>query len=100
MKVFELFQLKIFSPFENPETVTGIKLANKVHTHIKVSPFLINSEKNLRSTPQSVRGCVFQDEVILDYFKIYSQSSCLLECHMKNVIKHCGCIPIYLQRKY
>lgn len=99
MKFVELFQLKIFSPFQNPETVPGIKLANKVHTHIKLSPFVINSEKNLKTTPKSVRGCAFQNEVTLDYFKIYSQSSCLLECYMKNVINHCGCIPFYFQRK-
>ncbi|XP_046671312.1 pickpocket protein 28-like [Homalodisca vitripennis] len=64
-----------------------------MHSHILITPNMINADKDLLSLPHEKRGCVFEEEYPLEYFKMYSQYTCYLECYIKNLLNYCGCVP-------
>ena len=43
------------------------------------------------------RNCYFPDEMDLDFFPIYSEPNCVLECAWKRAEKDCGCVPWILR---
>lgn len=36
----------------------------------------------------------------LIYFKVYTQSNCILECLTNATLKKCGCVSFYMPRKF
>lgn len=88
----------VFSPLETGESGSEVKLTNGLNTRISLYPSLTISRDSLRSAPLAQRGCLFQDEGHLKYFKGWSQSNCMLECLITNVLNRCNCVPFDLRR--
>ena len=42
--------------------------------------------------------CYFPDDKNLTYFGSYSKDNCLMECHIQQISKMCGCIPWFIPR--
>ena len=42
------------------------------------------------------RNCFYQDEKALDFFPVYSEPNCALECAWKHAKTKCGCEPWFL----
>ncbi|CAG9811156.1 unnamed protein product [Chironomus riparius] len=59
-----------------------------------VTPEIIRTEEYLRSLKPSVRGCYFDKEKSLKFFKKYSQRNCDVECLANITMNRCGCIDI------
>lgn len=67
------------------------------HTELVITPTKISTSIDLRYkfTPDE-RGCYFEDEHKLKYFKKYSKSHCELECWITFIKQNCECLPIWL----
>lgn len=44
------------------------------------------------------RGCYFNNEKPLKFFKIYTPSNCQQECLSEKTLQQCNCVPFYLVR--
>lgn len=97
-------QGKIFSVFFHlpHETLTPFHSAQYVKVgastvfalHLKVYE---TDRKSLRYSPQK-RGCYFDDENPLKFFKSYTKAHCEFECLSSETLKQCGCVKFSMPR--
>lgn len=68
--------------------------------YISVKPSVITTSDGLRSYAPRVRGCYFNSERQLRFFKSYSQQKCQLECFSNYLKMTCGCVTFSLPSKW
>lgn len=91
----------LHSPSEIPLSFEHIKykqLTYGVHLEILITPMVIEIEAALRYLASDVRQCVFEDEIKLKYFKLYTKGNCITECISEKVYASCNCVPFYYIR--
>jgi amiloride-sensitive sodium channel len=55
-------------------------------------------DKRLQKFPPDTRGCYFEGEKTLKYFKSYTKAHCDYECMTNYTFKHCGCVKFSMPR--
>jgi hypothetical protein len=70
----------VHSPFELPIGKTLIQFSYKQRINVWITPEVIEAEDDLRSFDPDERKCYFEDERSLNYFKVYTQKNCEMEC--------------------
>lgn len=85
---------------EPGSTVNGksaiIRGSSSQYTWIPIEPKLIQTSEALRSYSPNQRGCVFNNERQLKFFKIYTEENCVSECVAKYMESECGCVYFYM----
>lgn len=66
---------------------------------ISIKPKLITTSDNLRKYTPNQRGCIFNTENRLKFFKIYTQRNCELECLANFTKIECGCVKFSMPSK-
>lgn len=66
---------------------------------ILITPKLITTSENLRKYAPNQRGCFFNFERQLHFFKIYTQLNCEQECLSNYTKIECDCVEFSLPRK-
>jgi hypothetical protein len=56
------------------------------------------TNEDLRKFPPKIRGCYFEDEKKLKFFKIYTKNNCDLECMTNYNKEFCGCVHFSMPR--
>uniref|UniRef100_A0A1B6MTT3 Uncharacterized protein n=1 Tax=Graphocephala atropunctata TaxID=36148 RepID=A0A1B6MTT3_9HEMI len=59
-----------------------------------ISPIVTSTDDEVKVWNPVKRGCYFENERYLRYFRIYTQRNCERECDSNNTFKHCGCVLI------
>ncbi|KAJ3647270.1 hypothetical protein Zmor_024795 [Zophobas morio] len=59
---------------------------------------LVQTSEDLRKFGPRKRKCYMHDERPLKYFKMYTQSNCLLECRTNHTLTKCGCVEYFMPR--
>jgi len=59
-----------------------------------VTPEIIRTDNDLKFLKPEDRGCYFQGEKSLKYFRKYSQKNCNIECFTNVTVKSCSCFDI------
>ncbi|XP_062558313.1 pickpocket protein 28-like [Armigeres subalbatus] len=59
---------------------------------IAVKPQMVTTTESLRSYTPERRQCFFNNERYLQFFKIYTQDNCELECLTNYTLQRCGCV--------
>lgn len=59
---------------------------------IAVKPQMVTTTEGLRSYTPERRQCFFNNERYLQFFKIYTQDNCELECLTNYTLARCGCV--------
>lgn len=59
---------------------------------IWMKPKLTTTSDGLRKYKPSRRGCYFNDERRLRFFKTYTKNNCDIECLANFTLSHCGCV--------
>lgn len=59
---------------------------------IAVKPDVITTSPGLHAYSPKRRQCYFNGESKLNFFKVYTQSNCELECLTEFTLKECGCV--------
>ena len=54
---------------------------------------LIGTTSEFRQMDPFKRGCLYPNEVSLDFFPVYSESNCVLEEAWKKARRECRCVP-------
>ncbi|KAM3965775.1 pickpocket protein 28 [Aphomia sociella] len=59
---------------------------------VAVKPKMMTTSEGLRAYDPTRRQCYFPSERYLNYFKIYTQSNCEMECLTNFTYARCGCV--------
>lgn len=70
------------------------------YTFVWVKPRVMVTSKGLRRYAPQKRGCYFQHERKLRFFKTYSREKCRLECLANFIKKECGCVAFYMPSQF
>ena len=70
----------VHSPFELPITSSPVIFEYGRSLTVSITPEIIQTDNDLRSTSPEKRKCYFEDERNLTYFKTYTQKNCEMEC--------------------
>ena len=70
-----------------------------METDITVSMSDLHSTDEVKEIEMRTRKCRFRNEPIfsggMPFMNVYSQTGCVLQCHLEIASKLCGCIPWY-----
>ncbi|XP_059093651.1 uncharacterized protein LOC131888743 [Tigriopus californicus] len=58
----------------------------------------IDSSIQFKAWNKDMKACYFPDDRQLNYFSIYTQDNCLLECRLNKIALICQCAPWYLNQ--
>ncbi|CAH1098525.1 unnamed protein product [Psylliodes chrysocephalus] len=64
-----------------------------------IVPHTIRTSEGVKNFSPIKRDCYFQSERHLKFFKIYSQSNCMLECKANYTLSVCGCVTFHMPRE-
>ncbi|XP_047522137.1 pickpocket protein 28-like [Pieris napi] len=87
------FKILLHNPAELPrlsEQFFRAPLSKEVIVAVK--PKMMTTSEGLRSYDPERRQCYLQNERYLNYFKIYTQSNCEMECLTNFTYARCGCV--------
>lgn len=84
---------EILTPFHRPEyfRVNTLKLI-----YMKATKY--STSDDLRKFPPKNRGCYFEGEKELKFFKSYTKAQCQFECLANETLKACGCVKFSMPR--
>jgi acid-sensing ion channel, other len=91
----------VHSPFELPGSYDQnerIDFYYGYNLEILITPEIIKTDEGLRSFEPKDRGCYFQGEKKLKFFKIYTRRNCEFECYAEQFIKNLNCVPFFMVR--
>ncbi|RZC35740.1 ASC domain containing protein [Asbolus verrucosus] len=64
-----------------------------------IQPVMITTSPSIKKYSPKKRGCYFQEERYLRYFKIYTSANCKLECLTNLTLDNLGCVNFYMPRE-
>jgi hypothetical protein len=70
----------VHSPFEVPLTASLITYNYGRDLNVWITPEIMQTDEDLRSFSPDHRNCYFEDERQLNYYKLYTQKNCEMEC--------------------
>lgn len=76
----ELSKFSVHSPFELPEAFSFKPFDNGLKLNVWITPQIQQTDEDLRRFDPDDRRCYFDDERKLNYFKVYTQNNCQMEC--------------------
>jgi acid-sensing ion channel, other len=93
----------IHSPFELPGSYELNEIIEFGYSHdidVFITPEVIRTDADLRSYEPEKRGCYFEGEKKLKYFKVYTKRNCEFECLAENLHSSpkLNCTPYYMVR--
>ncbi len=62
--------------------------------------YILEGTEEFRNLAPERRNCYFPNEKILNYFPIYSEGNCYLECVWEVASERCGCVPWFLSKLF
>ena len=95
---YDAFKVFIGQPAEFPMMKEkGIRLEPGREHFIDLSATVL-STNGIRDILPEARGCFFENEGDLDFYKSYTFSNCKLECGIKEAEQKLGCVPWHLPK--
>ncbi|XP_055534779.1 pickpocket protein 28-like [Wyeomyia smithii] len=93
------FKLLLHSPAEYPQiTKKFVRVPINQEVTIAVKPQMITTTHGLQGYTPERRQCFFNQERHLQFFAIYTQDNCELECLTNYTLKLCGCVLFSMPR--
>lgn len=77
----------------------SFKAQFSMFTKMSIKPNLITTSENLRHYKPQQRGCYFNSERKLHFFKMYTLINCREECVSNFTKKQCGCVIFHMPSK-
>ncbi|XP_055598387.1 pickpocket protein 28-like [Uranotaenia lowii] len=87
------FKVFIHPPDVYPRVMKSyILVQENYEVNIVLKPHVITTSSKLRKTSPERRQCIFNQDRQLEYFQIYNQKNCELECLTRYTLQRCGCV--------
>jgi acid-sensing ion channel, other len=98
-----LLSFAVHSPFELAASLDISELFEFNYGYdleVLITPEIIGTDPDLRSYEPKARGCYFEGEKKLKYFKVYTRRNCEFECRSEYIRSETdfNCMPFYLLR--
>lgn len=91
------FKIHLHSPAELPQFAKDyfrVPIGQEILMSVK--PLVVATTKDVRHYSPFRRGCYFEGERPLKFFRVYTQSNCEMECISNFTEKECGCVKFSL----
>lgn len=94
----------VHSPYELAGSYDHLDVCNfhfGADIEVLITPEIMRTDENLKNYSPDIRGCFYENEKKLKYFKIYSRRNCELECFADILIgsdEKMLCAPFYFVR--
>lgn len=90
------FKITLHSPNEVPQVSKYFyRVPLDQEVSISVQPQMITTkDPHLRKYSSELRGCYFNSDRPLKFFKTYNQRNCELECVANFTLEQCGCVGL------
>jgi acid-sensing ion channel, other len=93
----------VHSPYELPgsyELFELFEFGTGYDFEVLITPEIIKTDEDLKSYDPQKRGCYFQGERMLKYFKVYTKNNCIFECRAEQFFKvpELNCTPYFMVR--
>lgn len=93
------FKIIFHTPGEIPQVTTNyFRIASGQGTTINIRPTVIQTSTSLKRYTYKQRQCYFDGEKDLQFFKVYTQSNCEMECLANYTLRKCGCVKFSMPR--
>ncbi|XP_017783361.1 PREDICTED: pickpocket protein 28-like [Nicrophorus vespilloides] len=93
------FKALISSPIESPKVADfGFLIPPGDETRVTIEPIIMDATKGIKGIDIKKRQCFFNNERYLQFYRLYSERNCKLECQANFTLNLCGCIPYYLPK--
>lgn len=94
------FKITLHTPGEVPQVSKYyFRVPYNQEVMVSVKPNMITTSNGLRGNEPNQRQCYFDSERRLEFFKVYTQRNCELECLTNFTKLHCGCVKFSMPRK-
>lgn len=92
-------RIAVHSPGDIPKMTDQYILVNpKQIVSMIIRPNVITSSLKLQTFQAERRQCYLQHERYLQFFKVYTQANCNLECLTNHTLRVCGCVAFSMPR--
>lgn len=93
------FKVLLHSAAEYPQVSKKfVRIPMDQEVMIAVKPQMISTTEGLRDYTPERRQCFFNHERYLQFFRVYTQDNCELECLTNYTLKSCGCVKFSMLR--
>lgn len=94
------FRISLHRPSELPRLPDGfIFIPIEYDVYISVKPSMMTTSMGLLNYSSEDRGCFFNWERQLRFFRSYNQENCELECLTNATMDACGCVKFSMPSK-
>lgn len=94
------FKVLLHLPNEFPQISSHFfRVPMNKDVQVTVSPKVTTTAHSLKYLTPETRGCFYNSERSLKYFKEYTQRNCELECLANVTLSKCGCVKFSMPRK-
>ncbi|KAL9703316.1 hypothetical protein quinque_006834 [Culex quinquefasciatus] len=93
------FKVLFHSPADYPQiSKKFFHIPMDAAVNMAIKPQMITTNTRLRAYTPELRHCFFNHERHLQFFRVYSQDNCELECLTNYTLRHCGCVKFSMPR--
>ncbi|KAL1396785.1 hypothetical protein pipiens_010268 [Culex pipiens pipiens] len=93
------FKVLFHSPADYPQiSKKFFHIPMDAAVNMAIKPQMITTNARLRAYTPELRHCFFNHERYLQFFRVYSQDNCELECLTNYTLRHCGCVKFSMPR--
>lgn len=95
------FRISFHSPDELPRvTIDSVRIPIDQQLFISLDPKIVTTSEALRNYSPENRGCFFQTDRKLRFFKTYNQRNCGFECLANYTMEQCGCVAFWMPGQF
>lgn len=93
------YRVLLHSPDETPQMSENfVQLSVDSKVLVGVRPNVMQTSDRLRSYAPNLRQCYFEAERHLQFYRVYKQRNCELECLANFTLGVCGCVKFSMPR--
>ncbi|XP_055527902.1 pickpocket protein 28-like [Wyeomyia smithii] len=93
------FKILLHSPADYPQiSKKFVHVPMNQDVTIAVKPQMTTTTRSLESYTPERRQCFFNHERYLQFFRVYTQDNCELECLTNYTLQYCGCVRFSMPR--
>lgn len=92
------FKIYLHTPGETRASKQFFRVQSKQDVQVSIKPNVMATDEGLVKYSPERRQCFFNNERSLQFYKIYTQNNCELECLVNLTLERCNCVKFSMPR--